>query len=111
MANFRAIAATGMTLYVDGVAVTPVLGADADFVDIGSEELNHILDYVQHVASFKEGGQEFLNTQDLLKSFLAGAAFRNSALKASARFREWLGVSRDDESVRKYQTPERVGVR
>ena len=46
----------GNSLALDGIAVTPILTTNASLLDIGQEDMNHLLDLCQHVAAFKEGG-------------------------------------------------------
>lgn len=96
----------GNSLTIDGVAATPQFVNDASFADIGTEELNAILDYCQHIATFKEGGAEFEATIPLMQSFLKNAGIRNSMLMTSAKFRGWMGVD-----ARTSKHPERVGAR
>jgi hypothetical protein len=85
------------SLLVDGIAITPILTADADKVNIGKEELTTLLDYMQHLATFKEGGAEFEASMELYKNFLKGCAERNAILMGSAPFRKWLGLDKSPE--------------
>lgn len=103
--------ATGSeSIVVEGVVPAPTPTLDADTVDIGSEELNHVLDYVEHIAMFKESGQEFDASGELLKAFIKGAAGRNAMLMKSSKFRKWMGLT--DETKRPIRnSPERVGAR
>lgn len=91
-------AAGGNALQVDGIASTPILAADGDFVNIGKEELTAILDYSEHAALFKEGGAEFVatlpsdeNPGAILGNFLKAAGKRNATLMQSEMYRLWLG--------------------
>jgi len=88
-AIWPADAVAGNSLLFDGVATTPVMSADGDF----------ILDYVQHLAAFKEGGQEHENTGLLFKNFLRAAADRNGQLLAHSRFRAWMGLDKREQQV------------
>ena len=98
-AIWPADAVAGNSLLFDGVATTPVMSADTNKIDIGSDELQSILDYVQHLAAFKEGGQEHENTGLLFKNFLRAAADRNGMLLAHSRFREWMGLDKREQQV------------
>jgi len=101
--------AGGESLVVDGVipAPDPTMGT---FVNLGQEELTAILDYSEHLAQFKEGGQEFEASQLLLQKFLKYCASRNALLMQSARFRSWMGLT--DEVKRPIRSvTERVGAR
>lgn len=64
-------------------ATVPVL--DTDFLQVGREHLDPILDYAQHIASFKQGSDEFSATQPLLQHFLEVAVDNNSRLKANGK--------------------------
>lgn len=100
------------SLIVEGVQPAPVLAslAPTDFVNLGQDELETILDYAQHVAQFKEGGQEFEASQLLLKEFLKEAGERNAVLMQSSKFRNWMGLT--DQKRRPMRVPEdRVGAR
>ncbi len=99
----------GESMIVDGVipAPDPTTGA---FVNLGQEELTAILDYSEHLAQFKEGGQEFEASQLLLQKFLKYCGSRNAMLMQSAKFRTMMGLT--DESKRPIRsTTERVGAR
>lgn len=100
------------SLVVEGVQPAPVLAslAPTDFVNLGQDELETILDYAQHLAQFKEGGQEFEASQLYLKEFLKEAAGRNAMLMQSSKFRTWMGLT--DRKRRPMGVPEeRVGAR
>lgn len=82
----------GNSLILDGIAVTPILSNDASVLDVGQEDMNHLLDLCQHIAAFKEGGREFSASMESFKSFLQGAAERNAILKRCATWRKWMGI-------------------
>lgn len=81
-------------LIVEGIAATPVLVEDADFVDIGQELHDPLLDYALHVVSFKEGGPRWRLTMEYYRTFLQLAAQENSMLKASKAYRRFAGLDR-----------------
>lgn len=81
-------------LDVDGIAATPLLTVDGSVMDIGQEEMKSLLDYCEHVALLKQGGREFADAQELMKSFLKAAGERSGILRASAAYRKWLGVDK-----------------
>jgi len=104
--------AGGESLIVEGVTPAPVLASlgPTDFVNLGKDELETILDYAGHVAQFKEGGQEFEASQETLKSFLKEAGSRNAVLMQSSKFRQFMGLS--GQKKRPMRLPdERVGAR
>lgn len=61
-----------LTLDVIQNATVPV--ADGDFIQVGREEWDAISGYVQHVLSFKLGGDDFMRTVPLYHDFLKQAA-------------------------------------
>lgn len=81
-------------LLVDGVANTPVLVEAADWVDLGEEIQEYLLDMALHVAAFKEGGPRWRSTQVYFLAFLQAAAEENGLLKANQKFRRFAGLDR-----------------
>lgn len=75
------------SLVIDGVAQTPVLVNDGDYLNLTTDEVNTILDYAVHVCSFSQGAGVLKNTSPLLSSFYSAAALRNSKLQASDLFK------------------------
>lgn len=69
---------------VDVVSNIPVPAADSDYLQVDRGNLDPVLDYAQHLASFKLGGAEFAASEGLYKSFLAAAGLENSRLKQQA---------------------------
>jgi len=62
--------------------------ADAFLVQLGREDLDAVLGYAQHIASFKMGGGDFVGTQDLYRSFLRQAAIYNDRLLGSSVYKK-----------------------
>jgi len=91
-AIWPASSAGGESLIVEGVTPAPLL-VSGGFVNLGSDELEMILNEALHIAQFKEGGQEFEASQESHKEFLKQAASRNGALMQSAKFRGWMGLT------------------
>lgn len=81
-------------LLIDGVAATPVLVEDGDFVDIGEETVDLLTDFALHILLFKEGGPRWRATQTILTDFLQGAAEENGRLKRSQAYRRLAGLDR-----------------
>lgn len=73
-----------------GVAVDVVrsapLPAAGDYVQIGAEDLDHILDYARHNLTFKCGGKEFESTFQQYDDFMTAAAARGRINKAKIRY-------------------------
>lgn len=84
----------GGTLEIDGVADTPVLVDDADWVDLGDEHLIPLADFALHVLAFKEGGPRWAATRPAWTGLLQAAAQENTRLKASQVFRRIAGLDR-----------------
>lgn len=78
------------SITLDLVRNMPVPASDGAFLQIGNEKLNTILNYAQHVASLKMGGQEFQATLPFYQDFLKAAVIDNNRLNASAFLRKLL---------------------
>lgn len=102
----------GESMVVEGVVPAPnlFLYGPNDQINLGQDELECILDYAEHIAQFKEGGQEFEASQDLLKEFLKQAGNRNAVLMQSSKFRGWMGLSAEKTRPMRISN-ERVGAR
>lgn len=85
-------AASNNALIVDGVRATPILSADGDFIDLGPEEEQPILEEAIHVMAFKIGGGLWRSTFTLHRRFLLAAADRNARLKADTMLRRIMGL-------------------
>jgi hypothetical protein len=68
------------SITVDVIRNAPVPVLDADFLQLGGQDLEIILGYAQHVAAFKLGGGEFLATMPLFNSFMKQATAYNTRL-------------------------------
>lgn len=78
----------------------PLPTADADFVQIGRDDVSAVLDYAQHLALFKCGGSEFAQTEGLLKNFMRHCALYNSKLAALSQYLEFIdGRGHEDERI------------
>src|SRR6185503_3351212 len=66
----------------------PVPGSPGDFVQVGRDDFDAILDYAQHLAAFKLGGQEFLDSLPLLGKFLRRASQYNSKLLQLGQYKK-----------------------
>ncbi len=70
---------------MDVLRNAPIPGADGSFLEVGREELDAVIRYAQHLASFKMGGEEFQATMPHYEHFWRLAATRNARLMASAK--------------------------
>ena len=73
------------TISVDLVRNAPIPANDSAYVQLGREELDAVLDYAQHLAAFKQGGQEFQATMKHYSNFRRLALVRNQRLAAVLR--------------------------
>jgi hypothetical protein len=86
-------------------APVPVL--DTDFVQVGRDVLDALLDYSQHLATLKSGGAEFMATQQHLQRFLLLAATYNRKLMELGEFASYLlGLSQLEKNLAPVETPE-----
>jgi len=69
------------TLTATVVENAPIPVLDADFVQVPRDILDVMLDYAQHIAAWKQGGEEFNRTMPLFQRFLKVAAMYNSKLR------------------------------
>jgi len=60
----------------------PVVGGD--YIQVGQELIDSILDYAQHIAMLKEGDGSVQETMSLLQNFVKQAAIENDILRARA---------------------------
>lgn len=72
------------------VANAPIPVDNSDLVQASRDVLDVILDYAQHLASFKQGGSEFMATKELVKNFALAAQTTNARLEALGLFRDIL---------------------
>lgn len=68
------------------VANAPMFSALTDFIQVGRDDLDAIIDYAQHLAAFKMGGAEFIATMPLLKRFLTQASLYGLKLAEIAEY-------------------------
>lgn len=98
IAIWPAHAAGGLTLTLDAVKITPILTADGDFVDLGSEEQDALLDECMWILTFKRP-----SLRDVMRQrhehFLQACLERNDQLRASSHFRHVLGLDQEQRLV------------
>jgi hypothetical protein len=96
MIAFRPVPDAIYGITADVLRPAPIPALDADFVQLGPEQLDAVIDYAHHIASFKESGAEFDITQRQFNNLVERAANHNNKLQAISIFREVL----EDRSVR-----------
>jgi hypothetical protein len=75
-------------------------------VQVARDELEAVLDYAQHIASFKMGGQEFLSTIPLFQRFMTQAQIYNSKLSEMGEYTSVLyALSQRQEQMAPRMTP------
>jgi hypothetical protein len=80
----------GTTVAMDLAANMAVPAADSDYLQVPPDVIDVIIDYSQHLASFKMGGGEFLSTIPLYQNMLTEAANYNERLRQLDFFNDAL---------------------
>lgn len=89
------------SVLLDVVRKAEVPTLDSDFIQVGREHLDAIIDYCEHLAMFKCGGQEFANSLPNADNFLRVAVEYSSHLRAQAvDMDKMMGQSSYETSVR-----------
>jgi hypothetical protein len=84
----------------------PVPVALGDSVQVARDDLDVIIDYAQHLASFKMGGAEFTSTMPLLERFMSKAAVYGLKLTEIAEYDALItGVSQQEENLNPRMAP------
>lgn len=87
------------TITLDVVRKAQLPSSDSDYLQVAKETVGPLLDYAQHLALFKVGGREFLESQAHYGRLLELAASQNDRLRARAEYFEYLkGATRRHES-------------
>ena len=88
-------AAGSGTLDIDGLISATIPTTDGAFPDIPHSDVEVLLDYAHHIATFKQGGQEFQNGMFMLQKFMNTA--RDASLRAEleAHFEQFAGSDPD----------------
>jgi hypothetical protein len=84
----------------------PLPAAPGDFIQVGRDDLDVIIDYAQHLAAFKMGGAEFTQTTPLLQRFLKQCTVYNGKLSEMGEYTTMLeGVSQMEANDNPVMTP------
>jgi len=94
-------------LAVTGNAPLPIL--DSDFVQVSRDVFDSILNYAQVLAAFKQGGQEFEDTLQLLEEFAIAAEQTNKRIANMGLFSDVLKAQgkRQDINVSRFAEQEK----
>ena len=74
------------TLTADVVQSAPVPTNGNDTIDLGPEDIGHLVDYVIHILSFKMGGKELESTFGRYNDFMTATTFRKQINKAKIQY-------------------------
>lgn len=74
-----------------------VPASDSDVLQIGKEITDVLLDYAEHLACFKMGGEEFQMSMPCYERFVRAAMMWNDRLRAQAMHFKWLFDRQDVE--------------
>lgn len=85
-------------------APLPVAGGDP--VQVARDDLDAIIDYAQHLAAFKQGGEEFTRTIPLFQRFMKQASGYNGKLAELAEYTSTLlDLSQRERDTHPMMTP------
>jgi len=87
----------GVTVNLVGNA--PVPAVDGDYVQVARDVWEAVLAYAQALAMFKQGGQEFLDSQQMLAEFALAATAQNKRLLNMGIFTDVLKAQSQREDA------------
>jgi hypothetical protein len=87
------------------VGNAPIPASGAAFIQASRDVLDAILDEAQHLAKFKDGGKEFMDSMPLHQNFIRAAMAANSRLAESGIFTETMRppISREEEAQPRFE--------
>lgn len=106
---YPADATNGNSLRVEGVLATPTLSNDTDYLNLGQWQVQALLDYVHHLAAFKQGGEEFKASLETFKNFMRAAAVQNAKFAETALYKRYMGMDLDELLRPVFRPPEEKG--
>lgn len=99
------------SISLDVVRPAQIPSSDSEFVQIGPEEVDVILDYAEHIASFKMAGEEFGATGHHYGNIMRLAIEKNAYLRAAwARKEATDEAAIGDAALRTYKAQPTKGV-
>ncbi len=105
--NLAAIAPVPNNVYsltFDVVRNSVVPTSDSDYLQVGREQFDMILDYAEHLALFKSGGEELNSSMRQADNFMTQSITYNQRLAAAASY---VITPKDASQRTKYQFPRR----
>jgi len=95
----------------DVVRNAPIPASDGDYLQVGREQLDMILDYAEHLALYKCAGTEWHATDRNAESFIRQSLSYNERVAASARYAFTArGQSAVEKTLRSRRRPGATGV-
>ena len=83
------------------VGNAPIPANDAAFIQVPRDVMDAMLDYAEHMALFKRGGPEFMQSMALYQSFLKTASRWNARIRASGLFSSTLRAQAQRDEAQK----------
>ena len=83
------------TLDIDGLTSFVIPSGDSVFPDIPHSDVERILDYAHHLATFKQGGVEFQSSFKLLENFMNAAKDADLRANLATVFEKFAGGDPD----------------
>lgn len=97
-------------LRIDYYSGDRFLTSGASYVQLGDEELNRIIDYAVWQLNIKCGTEEAFNLTNPLKElFLLAASTRNSKLRGSQLYKDYMGADRGEMQPDRDAAPQKGG--
>jgi len=95
----------------DVVRNAPIPASDGDYLQVGREQLDMILDYAEHLALYKCAGTEWHATDRNAENFIRQSLSYNERVAASARYAFTArGQSAVEKTLRSRRRPGATGV-
>lgn len=88
------------TIDVDGLISATIPSSGGAFPDIPHSDIPRILDYVHHLATFKNGGQEFQNALGLFQNFQSFAGSARLRQDLAANYERYLGGDSSEDNLK-----------
>jgi hypothetical protein len=89
----------GYPIVVEGLTNPTIPSSDGTSVDLDQANLERIIDYAQHIARFKQGGQEFASSMGLFENFLKTARSEEMQRDLKGLHDDALGRDLDEDLV------------
>lgn len=92
-----------VSIEIDYVSNPPLPSADTDFIQIDKGYIGMLLDFCRHLALFKVGGEEFLESKQGYDRMIQAASLHNDRLIAQSRlFSSLAGKVETEKQHRKF---------